>query len=185
MSLRVYCFLVLCKCLRYIEGYLKLQEPVPVTPGPTASLPRLNVLGRFSNIQIYSASSWKYPLCILRCFRISDAFHLTDAFKSAAQKSSMASKIPGSKYLWPSLWPSLWHCDYASVAASFQSRYETPTKHTQSFTKTSSDSYTIRLNSHNCGAPDRRSLNGSMIQTVPVPVVVVTSTEAHHACLAP
>jgi hypothetical protein len=98
----------------------------------------------------------------------------TDAFKSAAHKSVKESKIPGSN--------SLRHHDAANLAPSSQSRYATPTTHTESLTKTSSDSCTIRLNSHDCNpggaAPDslRCNLKGSIMRTV-----VVVWKRAMHA----
>ena len=98
-----------------------------------------------------------------------------DAFKSSAHMSVRESKIPGSRSLGH-------HYDATGVAASFQSRYATPTTHTKLFTKASPDSYTIRLNSHNCSpdsaAPDRCNLNRSILRTV----VVVWKRTMHALC---
>ncbi len=81
----------------------------------------------------------------------------TDTFKSAPNKRANESKVRGST---------------GSLAAHARSRYVTSTTHAELYPKTSSDSCTIRSNSHNCNtgdaALDGRNLNGLITHTMVV-----------------
>jgi len=81
----------------------------------------------------------------------------TDTFKSAPHKRVNESKVRGST---------------GSLAAHARSRYVTSTTHAELYPKTSSDSCTIRSNSHNCNtgdaALDGRNLNGLITHTMVV-----------------